>query len=578
MDIDISIVRKGSDMEKITLDMQASLNPQGGIALFPKAQEKSSIGSRYGQSTSFNSVLDEKTTEAITDEGNTEKINEDPNPDEMKSDFAAIPGLNPIPPRMAHPLRKDGSLSETEAMNSLPLTDKIKLTVLSIPTAMTKGYLTEDRQQKGISVSTGMNDEANQALLEDSAAGITKSAFTAISEIIQSQPVMIPQSGQDASMTVALGNNSLPRLGLSGIMARNNAKSDMPLTAEKRSQVDMAQTSEAVSEAVSVTLGATVADAPFPKVDSSQGDHVTNHSRSEKSGHRTEAGSMDRVSEGQRQKEDKSAADGIFPDLRRATISHRDNRTDSTAQKEGGYIATAAQKPIAAVNDRMAAIASSPSEGSTQVELTDTAVFMKGSPAGITAADQENQQSGNVAPNRHRRITNGDEFALRGEVNNILSGSGNRLTASEGPAGINTQAVIDQILDAKQSLNNGFGRVRITLDPPNLGTVNLEIVIRKERVEVVMTADNSGVQQALQSRVDDIRTALQRQDLKIENFQILLQDNGANHQQANSGATFGQRQEHQARQNLIDSNILTQPLIPPIRESGPARGLVSIFV
>ena len=42
MDIDISIVRKGSDMEKTTLDMQASLNPQGGIALFSKAQDKSS--------------------------------------------------------------------------------------------------------------------------------------------------------------------------------------------------------------------------------------------------------------------------------------------------------------------------------------------------------------------------------------------------------------------------------------------------------------------------------------------------------------------------------------------------------
>ena len=203
---------------------------------------------------------------------------------------------------------------------------------------------------------------------------------------------------------------------------------------------------------------------------------------------------------------------------------------------------------------------------------------MKSSPAGTTAADQDDLQSWKASPDRHHSPTNQTEFPLRAEMTNMLSGSGNRLTASGGPAGINTQAVIDQILDAKQSMNNGFGRVRITLDPPNLGTVNLEIVIRKERLEVVMTADNSGVQQALQSRVDDIRTALQRQDLKIENFQILLQDNGANQQQANSGAAFGQRQEHQARQNLMDSSIPTQPLIQPTRESGPAKGLVSIFV
>ena len=117
---------------------------------------------------------------------------------------------------------------------------------------------------------------------------------------------------------------------------------------------------------------------------------------------------MDRVSEGLRQKEDKSAADGIFPDLRRATISHRDNRTDSAAQKEGGYIATATQKPIAAVNDRVAAIESSPSEGSTQVELADTAVFMKGSPAGTTAADQDNQQNWNASPDRQSQCNEPD--------------------------------------------------------------------------------------------------------------------------------------------------------------------------
>ena len=247
-----------------------------------------------------------------------------------------------------------------------------------------------------------------------------------------------------------------------------------------------------------------------------------------------------------------SAANSVFSDLRRTTISHRDNRADSAVQKEWAY---RTQKPIAVINDGSASIASSPSEGSTQVELVDNTVFMKSPPAGTTAADLDDQKSWNAAPNHHQVKTNRDEFPLHAEMTTILSGSGNRLTASDGPGGINTQAVIDQILDAKQSMNNGFGRVRITLDPPNLGTVNLEIVVRKERVEVVMTADNSGVQQALQSRVDDIRTALQRQDLKIENFQILLQDNATNQQQANSSTAFGQRQEHQARQNLMEGNI-----------------------
>ena len=134
-----------------------------------------------------------------------EKINEDPDPDELNSDFAAIPGLNPIPLRMAHPLLKDVTLSETETIKPLPLMDKMKLAVLSLPTAKNRRRFDGRYAADAPSIPTGMNDEANQALLEDSVAGIVKSTFTAISESIQSQPVMIPQSGQDASMTGSLG-------------------------------------------------------------------------------------------------------------------------------------------------------------------------------------------------------------------------------------------------------------------------------------------------------------------------------------------------------------------------------------
>ena len=105
----------------------------------------------------------------------------------------------------------------------------------------------------------------------------------------------------------------------------------MPLTTEKISQADQAQINAAANEPVPMTLEATAADTPFPEVDSSSGDHVTNHIRPEKSGHKPEAGSMDRVSEGLRQKEDKSAADGIFSDLRqnRRLPSRQQNRRGS---------------------------------------------------------------------------------------------------------------------------------------------------------------------------------------------------------------------------------------------------------
>jgi flagellar hook-length control protein FliK len=92
-----------------------------------------------------------------------------------------------------------------------------------------------------------------------------------------------------------------------------------------------------------------------------------------------------------------------------------------------------------------------------------------------------------------------------------------------------------------------------------------------------MTAENATVQQALQSRGDDIRVALQRQDLKIEGFQVLLQDNGTNPQQTGSGAMHRQNREHGERFNADENVPPVFPVFSSIAGGKSAEGLVSIF-
>jgi flagellar hook-length control protein FliK len=133
-------------------------------------------------------------------------------------------------------------------------------------------------------------------------------------------------------------------------------------------------------------------------------------------------------------------------------------------------------------------------------------------------------------------------FALR--VEPITLAPENRSTQPVAMAENHIQSVIEQITEARQAMKSEFGRVRIVLNPPNLGTIDLEVVVRNERVEVVMTAENSSVQQALQSRAEDIRIALQRHDLKIEGFQVMLQDQEAGQRHSNGGALYEQRHEH----------------------------------
>ena len=168
-------------------------------------------------------------------------------------------------------------------------------------------------------------------------------------------------------------------------------------------------------------------------------------------------------------------------------------------------------------------------------------------------------------------------FPFRMEMPNILSPQETRPAAVAGSTGIDMQSVIDQIVEARQGVGNDFGRIRILLNPPNLGSVDLDIVVRGERVGVVMTAENATVQQALQSRGDDIRIALQRQDLKIEGFQVLLQDNGTSQQQTNSGEMYRQNREHREIFNASEDAPSAFPVFSPIAGAKSAAGLVSIF-
>lgn len=579
-------------MANTGLDMQVSRNTNGAIAILEKAQDKSSIGSQHGQSTPFFNILGEKAAQATSRDCDIETIAVESDHGEKivgESDdvttyagFEAIPAPVLIPSGLTYQLLKESPHSVNKDGRSLPLMDKAQLAMLSLPHVNGTGDLTEKLEKNSLSSS----DEANSSVLSNPDGGKTENHLeTSLKQTIQVNMDEISQSkqtqGKTEPFTMALAleadgysdnefdqSATIPDIKPPVATSRHNATSTISLTTKTAGQADQVVANNIVHEAVSAATDVTIGNLP----------QMTDRIRAEKSKQQSEKnGPSVRIAERLQQKEDNQTVDGLFSDIRRTTGS-RDNTTRAAMQRDRAYhYSTAIQKPTTVANDGVVAIGPSPSEGLSQDTLTDKAVFMKTAPAGITTQDRDDQQKSNTASDRFLRTVNRDEIPFHTEISNIQSTRGNLSTSSNGPAGINTQAVIDQIMDAKQSLNNGFGRVRITLDPPNLGTVNLEIVIRKERVEVVMTADNAGVQQALQSRAEDIRTALQRQDLKIETFQVLLQENTANHQQTNSGSTFGQHQENHARQNLLSDNAPIQSLSEPIRDFKPTKGLVSIF-
>jgi hypothetical protein len=171
--------------------------------------------------------------------------------------------------------------------------------------------------------------------------------------------------------------------------------------------------------------------------------------------------------------------------------------------------------------------------------------------------------------------------ADRGAVTGATAVFSDLLTtdAKAAPQGARMQSLIDQIAQAKQQMDRDFGRVRITLTPPNMGTVDMDVIVRQNRVEVTLISDNASVQQLLSAHADDVKSALQRQDMKIDSFQVFLQTNQDGSQQpSNPWASMqGRGEQGNAYTPGRDETADT----PPLMEEEPVpstRGLVSIFV
>ena len=296
-------------------------------------------------------------------------------------------------------------------------------------------------------------------------------------------------------------------------------------------------------------------------------------------GHKRESAFMNRVADMIRQKDDSQAAENTLSQVRRTAIELQDYGRQTMPPREMAA-AVETQKPIPAPTshmDKEAAIKQAATDRMESLELLHEAVTMKDEAATVADPTSGNDRNKSVVTIVQAKSAGHETLIFRMDASSLQPTSDTGKTASEGSAGIHTQAIIDQIIDAKQAAGNDYGRIRIVLDPPNLGTVDLNIIVRKDRVSVVMTADNASVQQVLQSHGDSIRAAFQRQDMRIETFQVLLQDNGVNQQQFQGGAMHEQRREHQSRQAISDADTVI-PVSPSVVEAIPARGLVSIFV
>ena len=147
------------------------------------------------------------------------------------------------------------------------------------------------------------------------------------------------------------------------------------------------------------------------------------------------------------------------------------------------------------------------------------------------------------------------------------------------PAGSLLAQVAEQL---PQAISKGSGRIKLSLEPDNLGKLDMDLVVRENRVQIVLTAESRTVQQTLQGHVEQLKDALQQQGLEVDGFNVLLQ-NGRQGQRdtAGGGNPFGSEYNNPAmdKKGAGNDNFLTTatPFVPGQNPKKGAEG-INIFI
>ncbi|MEN6469833.1 MAG: flagellar hook-length control protein FliK [Smithella sp.] len=186
-----------------------------------------------------------------------------------------------------------------------------------------------------------------------------------------------------------------------------------------------------------------------------------------------------------------------------------------------------------------------------------------------------------VKPDHNSKTTPVEKNADMNSINTttISGGSSTKTEISDvAPA-----QIINRVAAAfNETMANDGGRIKITLAPPSLGTLEMDVMVRNGTVKVMLTADNQDVQKMLSGNLDTLKASLQSQGLTIERCDVMMQDRREQYSQGFHQQAFNQEQsagQHDERgetyhpETKTVNPLITRPGHPFIGRSGN----ISIF-
>lgn len=135
-----------------------------------------------------------------------------------------------------------------------------------------------------------------------------------------------------------------------------------------------------------------------------------------------------------------------------------------------------------------------------------------------------------------------------------------------------------------EELASEGGRIKITLTPPSLGTLEMDVAVRNGVVKVMLIAENKEVQQMLSGNLDALKGSLQNQGLVIERCDVMMQDRretysqGFSQQQAFHDEQATRHREDEPLGIRSDHEESIPMIIKPMNVSMGIPGKISLFV
>jgi len=138
------------------------------------------------------------------------------------------------------------------------------------------------------------------------------------------------------------------------------------------------------------------------------------------------------------------------------------------------------------------------------------------------------------------------------EVNGRLAqvfGRESQIDNTSSPAPVKDEEIVSQVGRALESYSDKSGRVKVLLEPPHLGEVEMEVIVRGDRVRAVMVSDNEQVRQVLKHHAEEIRQVLADQGLKVERLEVKAPDDRSLPQWAGNGRQGEEREFYGRRKD-----------------------------